>query len=168
MAKTRNPKSARGHEPEPNRDPITDEPGAHPVGVAGGALGAGVAGAAVGGAVGGPVGAVVGAVAGSVAGGAAGHAIAEQLHPTDNETYWRAHFHERPYVDPDATYADFGPAYQYGWEAAQEHRAAGRSFEEVEADLRRDWPRRCGASTLTWDTARHAAQDAWERTKPVQ
>src|SRR5687767_122437 len=42
-----------------NPDPITGEPGAHPVGVAGGATGGAVTGAAIG-ALGGPVGSAVG------------------------------------------------------------------------------------------------------------
>ena len=59
-----------------NRDPITNEPGAHPVGTGvGAALGGAAAGAAAG-AFGGPVGAVVGGVAGAVAGGLAGKAAA--------------------------------------------------------------------------------------------
>lgn len=45
-----------------NRDPITGEPGSHPVGTGVGAAGAGLAGAAAGMAVGGPVGGVIGAV----------------------------------------------------------------------------------------------------------
>lgn len=57
-----------------NRDPITNEPGAHPVGTG---LGAAVGGAAAGaatGAFGGPVGAAIGGVVGAVAGGLAGKA----------------------------------------------------------------------------------------------
>ena len=43
-----------------NRDPITDEPGSHPVGTGVGATGGAVAGAAAG-AIGGPIGMAVGA-----------------------------------------------------------------------------------------------------------
>ena len=56
-------------------DPITGEPGAHPVGVGVGALGAGVAGAAIG-SIGGPVGILIGAAIGAVAGGLAGKEVA--------------------------------------------------------------------------------------------
>src|SRR3954447_11610765 len=55
-----------------NRDPITGEPGAHPVGAGVGAAVGGAATGAAAGAVAGPVGAVVGAVAGGVVGGLAG------------------------------------------------------------------------------------------------
>ncbi len=56
-------------------DPITGEPGAHPVSVGVGALSAGAAGAAIG-AIGGPIGMLVGATIGAIAGGLAGHEAA--------------------------------------------------------------------------------------------
>ncbi|MGV3774739.1 MAG: DUF2382 domain-containing protein [Verrucomicrobiales bacterium] len=73
-----------------NRDPITGEPGSHPVGTgvgaavggAGGAAAGAAAGAALGTAGAGPVGTAVGAVAGAIAGAAAGHGTAEGLNPT--------------------------------------------------------------------------------------
>lgn len=52
-----------------NRDPISGEPGSHPLGTGVGAAGAGTVGTVIGGVVGGPIGAVVGAVVGSVVGG---------------------------------------------------------------------------------------------------
>src|SRR5262245_36573282 len=80
-----------------NQDPITREPGAHPLGVGvGAAVGAGAGGAALGsgaatlmatgatfGAAAGPVGVVVGAVFGGIAGGLVGRRIAESLYLTD-------------------------------------------------------------------------------------
>ena len=54
-----------------NLDPITDEPGAHPVGTGIGATGGAVAGAAAG-LAGGPIGAALGGVVGAVVGGLAG------------------------------------------------------------------------------------------------
>ncbi len=64
-------------------DPITGEPGAHPVGVGVGALSAGAAGAAIG-MIGGPIGMLVGATIGAIAGGLAGHEVAAA--PADPET----------------------------------------------------------------------------------
>lgn len=66
----------------PNRDPLSGEPGSHPVGTAAGAAGGGAAGAAVGMAAG-PIGAGVGAAVGAVAGGLAGKATAEHFDPTE-------------------------------------------------------------------------------------
>ena len=62
-----------------NRDPLTQEHGAHPVGTGLGAAMGGVSAGAAAGAVGGPVGAVVGGVAGAVVGGLAGKAAAEAV-----------------------------------------------------------------------------------------
>jgi phage tail tape-measure protein len=66
-----------------NRDPISGQPGAHPVGTGIGAAGIGTAATAIGAVVGGPVGAAVGTVVGSVVGGLAGKATAEKVDPTD-------------------------------------------------------------------------------------
>lgn len=141
-----------------NADPITREPGAHPVGVGLGATGGGITGAAIGAAAG-PVGAAVGAVAGAIIGGMAGKDIAESYNPTAEDAYWREHFHTRPYVGPEDAYERFEPAYRYGWESRMEH--AGRTFAEVEPQLRERWM--TAAPNLGWDTARHATRDAWER-----
>src|SRR5437773_12304111 len=121
----------------PNRDPITDAPGAHPLGVGvGTAAGGAAAGAAAGMAVG-PVGAVVGAIAGGLLGGLAGKAVAEDVEPTVEEAYWREHFASRPYVEPGSDYARYEVAYRYGWEARAGHE--GVSFADVEAELAAGW-----------------------------
>src|SRR4051812_27121912 len=88
-----------------NRDPITDQPGAHPIGTGVGAAAAGATGAAVG-MVGGPVGAVVGAVVGSVLGGLAGKGVAEGINPTVEDAYWRENYGKETYVEPDSQYED--------------------------------------------------------------
>ena len=62
-----------------NEDPITGEPGSHPVGTGLGAAGGAAAGAALGTAVGGPIGTVVGGIIGAVTGGLAGKDVAENL-----------------------------------------------------------------------------------------
>ena len=59
-----------------NPDPITKEPGSHPVGTGLGASGGGLAGAAIGTAVGGPIGGIVGGAIGAISGGLAGHGVA--------------------------------------------------------------------------------------------
>jgi len=145
-----------------NPDPITGAPGSHPVGTGLGAAGAGAAGAAIG-AVGGPIGAAVGAVVGAVAGGLAGKGVAEAINPTAEDEYWRENYRTRPYVDPDAAYDDYRPAYQYGWESRS--RYSDRSFDDVETDLRSDWERRHAGSSMTWDRAKGAARDAWDRVE---
>ena len=70
-----------------NPDPLTGQPGAHPVGTGVGAAMAGAAAGAAGGLVGGPIGAAVGAVVGGVAGGLAGKGVAESIDPTVEDRY---------------------------------------------------------------------------------
>lgn len=143
-----------------NRDPLTDEAGAHPVGVGIGAAGAGLAGGAIG-SVAGPVGTVIGAGIGAVAGGLAGKAVAEQVDPTIEDAYWRDTYLSRPYVVTGVDYSEYEPAYRYGWESARTY--STRSFNDVERDLERGWPQRRGMSSLSWERARAAVRDAWER-----
>jgi hypothetical protein len=144
-----------------NRDPITKKPGAHPIGVAGGAAPTGAAGAAIGGAVGGPVGAVVGAAVGAIAGGLAGKGVAERINPTVEDGYWRGEYANRPYVTKGATYETYQPAYRYGWESRVMH--DGRAYDEVEPELERGWSSARGNSTLEWRDAKPAVRDAWHR-----
>ncbi len=144
-----------------NRDPLTKEPGSHPVGTGIGSAGGAAAGAAVGAAVGGPIGAVVGGVVGAVSGGAAGHAAGEAVNPTVEDAYWRANYKNRPYYVVGRTYGDYEPAYRYGWEAAGRPEYRGRKFDDVENDLAEGWT--SDDVTSTWADNRQAARDAWSR-----
>jgi hypothetical protein len=147
--------------PNAHLDPITGAPGAHPVGTGVGAFIGGAAAGAATGAVGGPVGSVVGAVVGAVLGGLAGKQVAEGMDPTMEDAHWREHYASRPYVQSGTSYDDYGPAYGYG--VSEFGRYPGRTFEEVEPELGRDWETRRGTSGLKWDQARHATRDAWQR-----
>ena|SRR5687767_4606504 len=144
-----------------NPDPITGEPGSHPVGTGAGAAAGGLAAGAALGAVGGPIGAAVGAVAGAVAGGYGGKAAAEAIDPTAEDAYWEENYPSRPYYQSGTTYEEFRPAYRYGWETRS--RYAGERFEDVESDLERDWDSNRGSSSLTWSRAKLAVRDAWDR-----
>jgi hypothetical protein len=152
-----------------NRKPITGALGAHPVGtglgaaaggLAGGLAAGAVAGAATGTVVG-PVGTVVGAVVGAVAGGLAGKGVAEMVDPTAEDAYWRDNFSSRPYVTTGGTYDDYGPAYRYGVDGYGLYK--GRTFEQSEPQLMRDWQGARGTSKLTWENAKHATRDSWQR-----
>ena len=144
-----------------NRDPITDAPGAHPIGTGvGAALGGAAAGAAAGTVVG-PVGTVIGAAVGAIAGGLAGKGAAEAIDPTSEEAYWRDNFKSRPYAENATSFDDYAPAYGYGVNSFNKY--PGRSFDDVESDLSHDWDSVRGVSNLQWDQARNATRDAWER-----
>lgn len=144
-----------------NPDPITDAPGAHPVGVGiGAAAGGAAAGAAVG-AFAGPVGVVVGAVTGAVAGGYAGKAVAETIDPTVEDAYWRDNHRNRPYYETGLEYDHYRPAYQYGWESRGRYR--DKTFDQVEPELERGWGKAKSNSKLDWEKAKPATRDAWDR-----
>jgi hypothetical protein len=152
-------------EPNANPDPITGEPGAHPVGTGIGAASAGAVGAVIGGAVGGPVGAVVGSAIGAVAGGLSGKAAAEAIDPTVEDAYWRENYTTRPYAEPGRTYDDYQPAYRAGYEGYGRYVGTGRTYDEVEPELQRDYETRHGRTGVAWERARHATRDAWNRVE---
>jgi len=147
-----------------NRDPITNEPGAHPVGTGVGAAGAGTAATLIGAVVGGPVGGVVGAVVGSVIGGLAGKVTAESVNPTFEDNHWRESYTTRSYADPNLQYEDYQSAYRIGYEGYD--RSTDQNFYEAEPQLKRDYETHCtqqGRAGLPWDKAKHAVQDAWDK-----
>jgi hypothetical protein len=148
-------------EHEYHEDPITGEPGAHPVGAG---LGAAMGGAAAGlgaGAVAGPIGAAVGAVAGGVVGGLAGKEIAEQIDPTAEDAYWRNEYRHRDYYDEAVPYDDIQPAYRHGWESRG--RYGNRSWREAESAVHQDWEKSEQHKSMSWDKAKSPVRDAWER-----
>lgn len=168
MSYTEKTITVKTREGSPNLDPITDAPGAHPIGtgigaVIGGAA-AGVATGAIAGAatgtVVGPVGTVIGAAVGAIVGGLAGKGVAEVIDPTSEEVYWRESFKDRPYAN-GASVDDYLPAYGYG--VASYHEYPGRSFDDVESNLARDWNTAGGKSRLDWANAQIATREAWER-----
>lgn len=151
-----------------NADPITGEPGSHPVGTGLGAGGGAAAGAAIG-AVGGPIGAMVGGVVGAIAGAAAGHAAGEAVNPTAEEAYWRENYSNTPYYQTDVTQysdldydRDYGSAYRLGYDKRASY-DRDYTFDRAESDLGREWNEVKGESRLKWEQAKHATRDAWDR-----
>jgi hypothetical protein len=144
-----------------NPDPITDQPGSHPIetGV-GAALGGAASGLAVG-AVAGPVTAAVGAAVGAVAGGLAGKSVGEMIDPTTEDNWLRDNFASRPYVQKGETLETYYPAYQYGAEA--ECRYGHADFESMEEDLESDWHNATHPAPMPWARARGAVKDAYDR-----
>lgn len=158
-----------------NRDPITHEAGAHPVGAgvgaaagttagaAAGAAAAVAAGAAMGSAVG-PVGtaagAVIGGIAGGIGGGYAGKGVAEAIDPTAEEAYWQEQFKSSGYPTK-ADFEKYRPAYRYGVDSYLHYQ--GRAFDEIQGEMGKGWSNARGASTLNWNEAQPAARDAYQR-----
>jgi uncharacterized protein (TIGR02284 family) len=142
-----------------NRDPITEEPGAHPIGTGMGAAAGAVAGAAAG-AIGGPVGAAAGGVVGAVVGGLAGKAAGEAVNPTAEEAFWRANYDKEPYYESGRTFEDYAPAYRLGLTSRSRFEDPWQSVEPKLAD---EWTTARERSSLDWERARPASRAAWSR-----
>ena len=151
-------------EANPNRDPISGQTGAHPVGTGTGAAVAGTIGTAVG-AIGGPVGGVIGAVVGSVIGGLIGKSTAEAFDPTVEDAYWQENYATRPYIQSGRSYNDYQPAYRLGYEGYNRYRDQGKNYDEVEPELRREYEDRYQDTPVDWENARYATRDAWDRLR---
>jgi hypothetical protein len=120
-----------------------------------------VAAGATGGALGGPVGLTGEAVMGGVASALAGRAAAGAIDPTVEGAYWRKMYATCPYYSENVPYETLSVAFRYGWESLCRH--IGRSFDDVEPDLRAEWEKSAHKDDLPWDKARPAARDAWLR-----
>lgn len=142
-----------------NRDPITDEPGAHPLGTGIGATGGAMAGAAAG-TIGGPVGTMVGGVIGAVVGGLAGKAAAEAVNPTAEEAHWRENYTREPYYEQGRSFDDYGPAYMHGVRGRMQHE---EDWDTAEPRLASEWDSARAGSGLDWERARPASRAAWDR-----
>jgi hypothetical protein len=129
---------------------------------AGGFLGAST-GMAIG-AIGGPVGVVLGGIAGAVGGWWAGRGIADAI-TSDDDVAFRRDFESAPDRVADRPYESVRPAYVAGHLAGRNPEYAGRSFENVEPDLRRGWSddvvRQCGE----WPAMRRYARAAFDRSR---
>ena len=151
---------------EPNRDPISGAPGAHPIGVGAGAIAGGAAAGAATGTIAGPVGTVIGAAVGAVVGGLAGKAVAEAIDPTVEDAYWRGQYTNEPYYEQGRRYEDYEPAYRAGYESYGEvtsQYGRPRTFDEVERDIEAKYNQRRANTGMTWDKARSPARAAWDR-----
>ena len=143
-----------------NPDPITGAPGSHPTGVGIGSASGAATGAALG-SIGGPIGAIIGGVAGAVVGGYTGKAAGEWNDPTEDESYWRNNYTDRPYVKKGDTYDTYADSYRYGSTAARAY--PDRPFVEVEDDVRTDYANHPAAATTPYESARPAIEDAYTR-----
>ncbi|HEX5635176.1 MAG TPA: hypothetical protein VFX50_18155, partial [Gemmatimonadales bacterium] len=80
---------------------------------------------------------------------------------TTEESWWRDNFRSRPYASPDLDFDHYRGAYRYGFENANRHH--GRTWTEIESDLRNGWDRYEYRGKSTWEDVKDAARDAWDR-----
>ncbi len=86
------------------------------------------------------------------------------IDPTIEEAYWRAHFRNRPYVAADEPFDSYLPAYRLGWQSRADSQSdPSLSFADVDERLARAWDALRERGTLTWERAKHAVRDAWDR-----
>ena len=145
--------------------------GDHPVG---GAVGAAVGAAAGAAAVGAAQGAALGTVAGlpgmaagvaigGVVGALAGKGAAQEFNPTTEDAYWSENYKTRPYVELGASYDTYRPAYRHGIDAYGKYE--GREFDDIESPLGKDLRTTQGDLNISWDKAKPAARDAYDRLR---
>ena len=150
----------RKHEPDESRDkhPGMGEQAGEGVGGIGGTL----AGAAIGSAAG-PIGTIIGGIAGAAGGWWAGEKAGRALEDMgDHEPEYRKHFDTTPRTGTsNVTYDDARLGYSLGHVAGRNPDYKGRSFDEVETDLRRGW-RDDGKNQ--YDTLRPYVRHGFERT----
>lgn len=163
------------------------------IGEAVGGISGVLTGAALG-SLGGPVGTIIGGIAGAVSGWWAGRAISDAAsHASDeDETYYRSQYGAQYGASvagagavgtatgassgmsaepgavvsrPERSYDDVRPAYQIGHLAGRNPDYQGRSFEEVEADLRRGWTPDVSTRHGEWHEVREYARSAFDRSR---
>lgn len=72
---------------------------------------------------------------------------------------WRSHF-DSTYASSGGLWEDYEPAYQWGDSMRSDSRYRGRSWDEVEPELQRDWEGRQGG---TWERFKAAVRHTWDR-----
>jgi uncharacterized protein (TIGR02271 family) len=65
------------------------------------------------------------------------------------------------YAASGSSYEDYAPAYQYGSQAASDPRYQGRSWDQVESDLRTDYGKRYPNSV--WDRMKDSIRYGWDK-----
>lgn len=106
---------------------------------------------------------MAGAAVGAIAGGLIGKGVAEKVNPTAEDAYWREQHKREPYYDKTYSYEDYQGAYRTGYEGYGRWGGRGKSYDEIEPELEKEYERNKGKSRLSWQQARHATRAAWHR-----
>lgn len=70
--------------------------------------------------------------------------------------HWSSNF-----AQAGGTYDDYAPAYRYGSQMRNSERYRGRSWDDVQSDLRSDWE--TSQPGRTWDKFKAAVREGWNR-----
>lgn len=77
-------------------------------------------------------------------------------------TYWRDNYSKRPYYSSSRDYKTYEPAYRYGVELYNKNPNIPYSQLD-QSQLNTNWSAQRGTSTLEWNDAQQATQDAYNR-----
>jgi hypothetical protein len=72
---------------------------------------------------------------------------------------FRTSFQDR-YGPSGQSWSEYEPRYRFGYDMYNDPRYRGRSFDEVEPELRQDWEGRHYGSA--WDDVKASVRDAWD------
>ena len=144
-------KTPSSDEREPRSQPVGDAVG----GIVGTAAGAGL------GAMAGPLGVLIGAAAGALGGWWAGHTVSDALEQFDDRHHRRIHQTRTEQTrTQDDDYDRVRDLYRFGHLAGGNPDYQGRTFEDVEPELRRAWPH---DSRSRWEDAREYVRRGYDR-----
>lgn len=130
-------------------------------GEAAGGIGGTLAGAALG-ASAGPIGMVLGGLAGAFGGWWAGEKAGRAAEDFDqHDHYYRGHFDGSDQAD--LAYHEAAVGYGIGHVAGHNPDYVGKTFDEIEADLRRGWTH----DKRDFDTMRPFVRAGYDRTRPA-
>jgi hypothetical protein len=77
-----------------------------------------------------------------------------------DENFYRNHYNSY-YAVTGRPYSYYEPAYRYGYTAASDDRYAGRSWEEIEPELRQGWETTYRGQGI-WEDIKDGVRQAWE------
>jgi len=83
----------------------------------------------------------------------------------ENDDYWRTNYKSRPYIEPNRSYDDYETAYRSGYDSYRLYGLdRGMSYDQAEPEIRSRYERD-HHDGLSWDNAKDAIRDSWNRAK---
>ena len=80
---------------------------------------------------------------------------------TTEEEYWRNNYSTRPYTGTNRDFTYWRPGYEYGYHSAMKY--PGKTWNEIESDVRTGWDRFENRGERTWEQIKDAVRDGWDR-----
>jgi hypothetical protein len=77
------------------------------------------------------------------------------------EEYWREQYRNRPYFEAGRDFDYYRPGYRFAYDARDRYQ--DDEWDNVEANLQRDWDRYDDRGQTTWQQIKNAVRDGWDR-----